>query len=51
MPNKLAQDDGYFGIVVPILNVSAIIVPGKMEGGLSMTTEDNFDKIFDVTPR
>lgn len=51
MPNKPAQDDGYFGIVVPILNVSAIIVPGKMEGGLSMTTEDNFDKIFDVTPR
>ncbi|CAB3237213.1 unnamed protein product [Arctia plantaginis] len=49
--HKHAQDDGYIGIVVPILNVSAIIVPGKIDSGFLLTTEDNFDNVFDVTPR
>ncbi|XP_075985545.1 uncharacterized protein LOC142982747 [Anticarsia gemmatalis] len=48
---KTTDPREYITVLLPLLNVSAIVVPGIFDEQSSFTTENNFDLLYDVVPR
>lgn len=52
MPHVSSEENQqeYFTLELPIVNLSARLIPGQQAVESALTTEDHFDLLYDVAP-